>query len=55
MIGDCAASRRADGRYQPALAQTAIAMGQYVGDRLVRRARGRFDGPFEFRDIGYII
>jgi NADH dehydrogenase len=55
VIGDCAASRRADGSTQPALAQTAIAMGQYVGDRLERRARGRTAGPFEFRDIGYII
>jgi NADH dehydrogenase len=55
VIGDCAASRRADGRYQPALSQTAIAMGQYVGSRLVRRARGLDTGPFTFQDVGYII
>ena len=55
VIGDCAAARRADGGYQPALAQTAIAMGQYVGERLARRARGRESGPFTFHDVGYII
>jgi NADH dehydrogenase len=55
VIGDCAASRRADGRYQPQLSQTAIAMGHYVGERLVRRARGRTGGPFTFKDVGYII
>jgi len=55
VIGDCAASRRADGRYQPALSQTAIAMGHYVGGRLVRRARGLDTGPFTFHEVGYII
>jgi NADH dehydrogenase FAD-containing subunit len=55
VIGDCAASRRADGRYQPALSQTSIAMGQYVGERLVRTARGLDTGPFTFKDVGYII
>ena len=55
VIGDCAASRRADGRYQPALSQTAIAMGTYVGNRLVRRARGLDSGAFGFKDAGYII
>jgi NADH dehydrogenase len=55
VIGDCAASKRPDGRYQPALSQTAIAMGQYVGDRLVREARGQSSGSFRFSDVGYII
>lgn len=55
VIGDCAASRRADGRFQPALSQTAIAMGQYVGDRLAKSARGQACRPFTFRDVGYII
>ncbi|HTM57562.1 MAG TPA: FAD-dependent oxidoreductase [Candidatus Udaeobacter sp.] len=39
VIGDCAASRRADGKLQPALSQTAIAMGSWVGAALVRRAK----------------
>jgi len=55
VIGDCAAARRADGRYQPALSQTAIAMGTYVGNRLVRRARGLDTEAFGFKDAGYII
>src|SRR5262249_26972192 len=55
VIGDCAAARRADGRFQPALAQTASAMGHYVGNRLVRRVRGLETGPFTFHDTGYII
>ena len=55
VIGDCAGARRPDGRLQPQLSQTAIAMGQYVGNRLVRRARGLDTGPFKFHDAGYII
>ncbi|HEY2955116.1 MAG TPA: NAD(P)/FAD-dependent oxidoreductase [Candidatus Eisenbacteria bacterium] len=55
VIGDCAASRREGGGYQPALAQTAIAMGQHVGERLVRIAQGRTAGAFTFKDTGYII
>jgi len=55
VIGDCAASLREDGRYQPALSQTAIAMGQHVGERLVRQALGREMEPFRFSDVGYII
>jgi NADH dehydrogenase len=55
VIGDCAASLRADGRMQPQLSQTAIAMGGYVGDSLVRRAQGRPVKPFAFHDAGYII
>ena len=55
VIGDCAASERAGGGYQPRLSQTAIAMGGYVGEALVGRARGRAAGPFGFRDAGYII
>lgn len=55
VIGDCAASRREDGRMQPQLSQTAIAMGARVGDNLVRLAEGRPVRPFSFRDAGYII
>jgi NADH dehydrogenase len=55
VIGDCAASPRRDGRLQPALSQTAIAMGDYVGERLVREAHGQGTPPFEFQDVGYII
>ncbi|HEX7078918.1 MAG TPA: NAD(P)/FAD-dependent oxidoreductase [Candidatus Eisenbacteria bacterium] len=55
VLGDCAASLRPDGRMQPALSQTAIAMGSYVGERLVGRAKGRSAEPFRFKDAGYII
>jgi NADH dehydrogenase FAD-containing subunit len=30
-------------------------MGGYVGDTLVRRAKGGAAGPFRFKDAGYII
>ncbi len=55
VIGDCAASPRPDGRMQPQLSQTAIAMGAHVGRTLVRRAEGRPAEPFSFKDVGYII
>jgi NADH dehydrogenase len=55
VIGDCAASKRYDGRMQPQLSQTAIAMGTHVGRTLVRRAQGRAPERFSFRDAGYII
>ena len=55
VIGDCAAAARADGRMQPQLSQTAIAMGMHVGDSLVRRAQGKPAKPFAFHDAGYII
>jgi NADH:quinone reductase (non-electrogenic) len=55
VLGDCAASARTDGRFQPALSQTAVAMGSYLGSALVRRARERPVGPFRFQDAGYII
>jgi len=55
VIGDCAAADRGDGTWQPRLSQTAVAMGSYVGDALVRRARGRKVEPFGFREAGYII
>ena len=55
VLGDCAASLRPDGTMQPALSQTAIAMGTHVGDMLVRRAKGRAAVPFRFKDAGYII
>jgi NADH dehydrogenase FAD-containing subunit len=55
VIGDCAASERADGKLQPQLSQTAIAMGAHVGETLVRRAHGQPAKPFAFRDVGYII
>ena len=55
VVGDCAAADRGDGALQPRLAQTAIAMGTYVGDLLVRRAQGRPIEPFGFQETGYII
>jgi NADH dehydrogenase len=55
VIGDSAASLRKDGRMQPQLSQTAIAMGMHVGDSLVRRAQGKPAKSFVFHDAGYII
>ena len=55
VIGDCAASLREDGKFQPALSQTAIAMGSVVGKNLVAQAEGRAPVRFRFRDVGYII
>lgn len=55
VLGDCAASPRPDGTMQPALSQTGIAMGGYVGRQLARRAEGKPAETFSFRDAGYII
>ncbi len=55
VIGDCAASLREDGRMQPQLSQTAIAMGAHVGHSLIRIARGQALQSFRFKDVGYII
>ncbi len=55
MLGDCAASIRPDGKFQPALSQTAIAMGSYLGAAFVRQAQGRRVEAFQFKDAGYII
>lgn len=55
VIGDCAASARADGTLQPQLSQTAIAMGAHVGETLVRIARHRPVRTFRFDSAGYII
>ena len=55
VMGDCAASLRSDGTYQPALSQTAVAMGHYQGKMLVGRAKGRSIRPFGFKPAGYII
>jgi NADH dehydrogenase len=55
VLGDCAASQRPDGTMQPALSQTGIAMGSYLGKQLVRRAEGKPVERFEFKDAGYII
>ena len=55
VIGDCAASLRADGRMQPQLSQTSIAMGTHLGESLARRAEGKPPKPFAFHDAGYII
>ena len=55
VIGDCAASLRADGKLQPALSQTAIAMGSHVGRQLVGVATRSSTPPFQFHDVGYII
>jgi NADH dehydrogenase len=55
VIGDSAASMRDDGKLQPALSQTAVAMGSHLGATLVGQARGRAPEPFRFRHVGYII
>jgi NADH dehydrogenase len=55
VLGDCAAALRPDGKYQPALSQTAVAMGSYLGESLVRQAEGKQVAPFRFKDAGYII
>ncbi len=55
VLGDCAASPLPDGKYQPVLAETAIAMGSFVGSSLVERAKGRPAKPFGFKNAGYII
>jgi NADH dehydrogenase len=55
VAGDCAASPRRDGTYQPALSQTAVAMGTYIGETLVRRAKGEPPRSFRFDAVGYII
>jgi NADH dehydrogenase len=56
VLGDCAASLMADGRYQPALSQTGIAMGSYVGKLLIARAKGdEPPRPFRHKTAGYII
>ena len=55
VVGDCAASPRPDGRMQPQLSQTAIAMGSHVGRTLVREARHQPAEKFAFKDAGYII
>ncbi len=55
VLGDCAASLRPDGTFQPALSQTSIAMGGHIGETLTRRAHGKPPLPFRFKDAGYII
>lgn len=55
VIGDCAASARPDGSYQPRISQTAVVMGSHLGRSLVRQATGRPLRPFAFKDVGYII
>src|SRR5258705_548735 len=55
VTGDCAASALPDGKFQPVLAQTAIAMGSYLGATLVERAKGHSARPFRFKHTGYII
>jgi NADH dehydrogenase FAD-containing subunit len=55
VIGDCAAAAAEGGGHHPTLAQTAVAMGGYLGDALVRQAVGRPVRPFGFASSGYII
>jgi NADH dehydrogenase len=55
VIGDSAAARMAGGAWQPRLAQTAVAMGSYLGDALVRQAERRPVAAFGFHESGYII
>lgn len=52
VVGD-AASVTQDGRPVPGVAQAAIQQGRFVGDLIVKRARGRKDGrPFRYRNKG---
>ncbi len=55
VLGDCSASRMPDGRYQPQLSQTGIAMGAYVGEALIARVKGKTLPPFQHKTAGYII
>jgi NADH dehydrogenase len=55
VIGDSAAALKPDGSYHPRLAQTAVAMGSYLGHALVRRAENQSVDPFRFHEPGYII
>ena len=55
VLGDCAAALRTDGKYQAALAQTAIDMGSYLGESLAREAEGKPAAAFRSKDGGYII
>jgi len=55
VIGDSVAATKPDGSYHARLAQTAVAMGSYLGHSLVCRAVGRTVQPFEFHEPGYII
>jgi len=55
VLGDCAAALQPDGKYQPALSQTGVAMGSYVGGALVRQAGGKSVPKFKFEPAGYII
>ena len=55
VIGDCAAFTPVGGSTLPTLAQTAVAMGGYLGEALVRRAAGRPSPAFRFEPGGYII
>jgi NADH dehydrogenase FAD-containing subunit len=44
-----------DGKFQPALSQTGVAMGSYLGRALVRQAEGKTVPRFQFHAAGYII
>ncbi|HYR68527.1 MAG TPA: FAD-dependent oxidoreductase, partial [Candidatus Dormibacteraeota bacterium] len=55
VLGDCAAAVRPDGKYQAALAQTAIDMGSYLGESLAREAEGKSVAPYRSKESGYII
>lgn len=55
IVGDSAAVADEEGRMQPQLAQSAIAMGAHCGDSLVRIARGRPLRRFHWHQSGYII
>jgi len=55
ILGDCAAALQPEGTFQPALSQTAAAMGGYLGDALARQAEGKPTRAFRFQSAGYII
>ncbi|HET9328503.1 MAG TPA: FAD-dependent oxidoreductase [Candidatus Eisenbacteria bacterium] len=55
VIGDSAGAAKPEGGFHPRLAQTAVAMGSYLGHALVRRAESKSVEPFRFHEPGYII
>jgi len=54
-IGDSAAFTTPGGDVSPTIAQSAVAMGAWLGDALVREATGRPTRPFTLETTGYII
>jgi len=54
-IGDSAAFTTASGDVSPTIAQSAVAMGAWLGRALVGEANGQATRPFALKTTGYII